>query len=269
MRLIVTKIMVSIFFIVILTEISKRVNPVLGGLIAGLPLGTGLSAFFICYQSGIDYFISGVPWGIAGLASTILLCVTYLIIGKLLKHRLASIVLASLSGIILFSFSGSLIYLVKFTILSAVLFFGLFFLVNILIVNHMIIEKAPPKTYSLSIPQVIARGLFVGIILLLITNIALIAGSKWAGILSSFPSTLLALIIILHFEEGMNLYPSIIKGFSYGISTLALFYILCAAILPTFGLYLGFLVIYLISFVYLYCLNLLEVTVRKYWRTKL
>lgn len=143
--IIVVKFLLAVLSVVVLEEISKRINPVLGGLLSGLLLGTGLSVYFITYQ----------------------------------------------------------------------------------------------------------RGVIVGVIILFITTIGSIAGSRWAGILSSFPSTLFALIVVLNFEDGKTIYPSVIRGFSYGISTLLIFHISCNFILPLFGLNIGFILTLIISLIHL------------------
>jgi len=111
------------------------------------------------------------------------------------------------------------------------------------------------KNNKNSIIKLLIRGLIAGIIISILTEIASIAGSRWAGILSSFPSTLFALLVVLHFEEQKNLYPSVIYGFSLSVSTLLVFYISCWYLLPRLGLNLGFVAIYFISISYLFLLN--------------
>ena len=119
----------------------------------------------------------------------------------------------------------------------------------------MNIDQAINKNKKFSIPTLLLRGLIAGIIISLLTEIASITGSRWAGILSSFPSTLFALLVVLHFEEQKNLYPSVIYGFSFSVSTLLVFYISCWYLLPKLGLNLGFVAIYFISISYLFLLN--------------
>lgn len=255
MWLVILKISISLLVVLALAEISKRVNPILGGLLNGLPLGTGLSVCFISYQFGIDYIIQGIPWGIAGLASSLLFCLAYIITGRLINNNIWSMIIASISGMISFFISGYLIFLLKLNLWMSLLFFLTFFAMNILIMNRLKIniKKSNPKPMSFNL--LVVRGIVVGMILAATTGIASMAGSRWAGILSSFPSTLFALILALHFEERSNLYPAVILGFSYGISTLALFYTLCSYLLPIVGLNIGFLIIYCISIIYLYIFN--------------
>jgi len=87
MNLILIKIIISTLIVVLLAEISTRVNPVLGGIFSGLPLGAGLSVYFISYQEGIPFLVRGIPWGISALSSSILFCFFYLITGRYFKLK--------------------------------------------------------------------------------------------------------------------------------------------------------------------------------------
>jgi uncharacterized membrane protein (GlpM family) len=64
-NLIIYKLIISILVVVILSEISKKINPLLGGILSGLPLGTGLAVYFISYEKGIEFLIGGIPWAVA------------------------------------------------------------------------------------------------------------------------------------------------------------------------------------------------------------
>lgn len=257
MNLILTKILISIVIVVLLAEISTRVNPVLGGIFSGLPLGAGLSVYFISYQEGIPFLVRGIPWGISALSSSILFCFFYLVTGRYFhpKNNLISIAASSFMGFITFFISGYLIYKLDFNLLSAAMIFFIIFFMNIFILKKIKIDKIMKKNNKNSIIKLLIRGLMAGIIISILTEIASIAGSRWAGILSSFPSTLFALLVVLHFEEQKNLYPSVIYGFSLSVSTLLVFYISCWYLLPRLGLNLGFVAIYFISISYLFLLN--------------
>ena len=230
----------------------------MGGILSGLPLGAGLSVYFISYQEGIPFLVKGIPWGISALSSSILFCFFYLVTGRYFKpeNNLISIATSSLMGFISFFITGYLIYKLDFNLLSAaILFFNIFF-INIFILKKMNnIDQAIKKNKKFSIPTLLLRGLIAGIIISMFTEIASITGSRWAGILSSFPSTLFALLVVLHFEEQKNLYPSVIYGFSFSVSTLLIFYIASWYLLPKLGLNVGFVAIYFISISYLFLLN--------------
>lgn len=257
MNLILIKILISIVIVVVLAEISTRINPFLGGLLSGLPLGAGLSVYFISYQNGIEFLVKGIPWGISALSSSILFCFFYLLTGKYFKpkNNIISIAASSFMGFVSFYISGYLIFKLDLNLLSATIIFFIIFFINILILKKTKINQIIKKSKKNTITKLLIRGLIAGTIISIFTEIASIAGSRWAGILSSFPSTLFALLVVLHFEARKKLYPSVIYGFSFSVSTLLVFYIACWYLLPKLGLNLGFIVVYLISIVYLFLLN--------------
>lgn len=255
MELMIIKVAITILVVVVLAELSKRVNPLLGGLLLGLPLGVGLAVYFIAYSEGVPFVIKGVPWGIGGLASGILFCYVYLMAGGLLKikNRYVSMFVSSLLGFVVFFTSGYFVKILELNLLSAIGIFVMVYSLNIMAMKRVHIERGEKSKggKSSSILTIVIRGLVSGVIIAAITGTASMVGSKWAGIFSAFPSMTYVLILVLHFEEGDNMYPSIIYGFSYSVSTLAVFYILCWFMLPVLGLKHGFIVVYALCIVFL------------------
>lgn len=257
------KLVLSVAIVVGLAEISKRFSPQIAGILSGLPLGTGLSVYFISYEQGVDFAVEGIPWGIAGLSGAICLCVVYLLVSRIEKsaNRLLAITKSSLASISAYLVFGYLLYLLKLDLLQAMLLFASVFFVNLLLIKKLIqspektIKDAPSSTWK----QILVRGVIVGVILLSITGVASIAGSKWAGVLSSFPLTLFPLLLVLHYDSGRKLFPSVILGYSYSISTLLCFYLGYICFVPLYGLIWGFVIVYVICTIYLYCLRKLQV----------
>lgn len=258
--LLIIKFVLCFIIIVVLAEISKRVSPQLGGIFSGLPLGTGLTVYFISYEQGTDFTMEGVPWGISGLSASIVFCFVYFLVMKLTSsnNRIYSVILASVSSVISFLAIGLLISLVEFNMMQATILFAVTFAVNIVLIKILIGKEEVIKQSSTSIIQLLIRIILVGSILVLITGIASIVGSTWAVILTAFPSTLFPLLIVLQFEAGNKLVQYVIQGFSYSISTLVVFYFSFVYLVPIFGLNMGYLIIYVICMIYLYFFNKLR-----------
>ena len=148
MNLILIKILISTIIVVLLAEISIKVNPVLGGILSGLPLGAGLSVYFISYQEGIPFLVKGIPWGISALSSSILFCFFYLMSGRYFKlgNNIISITFSSLMGFISFYVSGYLIYKLDLNLLSATIIFFVIFFINILILKKIKINQVIKKS---------------------------------------------------------------------------------------------------------------------------
>lgn len=213
--------------VVALAEISERVNPLLSGILSGLPLGIGITVYFISLEKGISFVIKGIPWGIAGLAATIILCVAYLWVSLKIRNRLLSIILASVSGIALFLLAGVFLAKLRLNLLISLAIFLVVFFCGIVFVNRLAINERNFAQTKNNLRKMALRGVLAGAIIILITGSASLIGNKWSGVLSAFPSTLYPLVLILHVEKGIKTFPIIIKGFLYSVTTLAVFYLAC------------------------------------------
>lgn len=240
MELVFIKLATSIFIVVTLTEISKRINPKLAGVLMGLPLGTGLSVYFVASKEGVIYITDGIPWAIAGLTSSLLFCLGYLLIARLVREVRLSVMSASVFAISAFISSGFILVNTSLSTAFGVIIFLAGYFTNISLIKRLNIEAGKMTIKELTLFSVFTRGAIVGLIVLAITGLASTLGSKWAGVLTSFPSALYALILILHIEDGDRLYPSVIVGFASGVCALAVFFLLCLWLLPLLGLSWGF-----------------------------
>jgi len=205
MGLTIIKILVSIIMVVLLAEVSKRANPLLGGLLSGLPLGVGLSTYFISYSEGVGFFLKSIPWGVAGLASGIFFCFFYMIGAKICedKNKAVSIFVSSLIGLGAFFLSGYLIYRMDLNLFLAIAIFILVFIANILSIKKLKIgcKTETPRKNINPLLLILIRGAIVATIIAVITGTASLVGSKWAGVLSSFPSVLYSLVLVLYYED--------------------------------------------------------------------
>ena len=263
MELGLVKLIISIAVVVGLAEIAKRVDPALSGVLLGLPLGAGLTVYFISFEQGVEFLLPGIPWAIAGLASSLLFCLGYLWGGNIKTGRIVSVVSGSLAATALFFLSGAFLRSLDLDVFRATLLFLAVAAGNLLILRFLPGGAEQKKAGPLSPKELLLRALIAGLIITGVTMAAPLAGSRWAGILSSFPSTLYALLAIVHYETGDELYPVIIRGFARSVTTLAVFYLGCLAALPFFGLNLGFAIVYAISAAYLFLLHHLPRLIRR------
>lgn len=250
------KIFISVIMVVLLSEFAKRVNASLAGILVGLPLGAGLSVYFIAYEQGVNFLIPAIPWGIAGLSAAQLFCLAYVKIGLSSKHPpLVAIILSSLGGMAVFLGTGAIIRLLDLSLPWAVLGFAVLTLMNIRLVQRLPESPLAAPRQSLGFGGLLIRGVITGCLILVITAAAPLLGSRWAGVLSAFPSTLYAMVVLLHYDSGNELYPTVIKNFAYSVTTLAVFYMGCYFLLPLYNINEGFSLVYLLSAGYLVLLK--------------
>jgi hypothetical protein len=244
--------------VVALAEISGRVGPALGGILSGLPLGTGIMVYFISREQGTAFMIQGIPWGIAGLSASLVFCTAYLWTALKIGRRFLSVLMASIAGFLLFLAVGILIINLKLNLPLSLVCFLAVFSGNMIFVRKLAKPRTGIDKTKSSFSRMIIRGMAAGIIILLTTGFAAVFGPKWSGIFSAFPATLYPLLIILHIESGNKIFPLVIREFSFSISTLAVFFMLCFILLPAFGLNRGFLIVYGSCLFYLFMITKLR-----------
>ncbi|MCX7786074.1 MAG: hypothetical protein N2442_00075 [Spirochaetes bacterium] len=226
----------------------------------GLPLGAGLSTYFLAYEQGIPFLIRAIPWGILGLSSSLLFSLSYYLTDRWFPHplRIIAALRSSLVAILVYGVVSLCLRALPLRIEVALLLtFGTIFL-NLGLVRWLIPPSIKPPKTKFNLKLVLLRGLITAFTIASITGLARIIGPVWSGILSAFPIILFQVLVFLHVEEGPNVYPGIITGFAYSVMNLLLFYLLLAFLLPVLGLNLTYLIVYLFSMVFLYLLNRLR-----------
>jgi predicted permease len=141
----------------------------------------GLATYFISYAQGVDYFVKGIPWGLAGLAPAILFFLFYLIGGRIFrpKSNLLSMLACSAFGCGIFFLTGYLLRKVALNLWGALLIFVAVYLLNIFIVGKLRVEDAGESAPKKRLPsRYPVGGLSRGHVSNL-TGVASLAGSEW------------------------------------------------------------------------------------------
>lgn len=254
MELIFIKIFVSIFVVIGIVFISER-NPKIGGLLVGLPLGVGIVMFFYALEQGTAFAITGIPYAIAGLTSSLAFSMSFYLGGKLfLQNRTCNIALSIFFGLSGFFMSGFLISLVNINLTKGIGIFLVGMILSLLFFTT-VPESKKNKLRKHTFSALAFRTLFVTAVVLAITGAANLFGSQWAGIMASFPTMLCPVLILLAYNYKDEIYPKVLKHFSYSITTLVVYYLLILMLYPKYGIYRGTFFAYLICFIYLYTLH--------------
>lgn len=259
------KLAVTVAVVLALTEVSRRVSPTLAGILSGLPLGAGLTMYFVAAEQGPEFALAAVPWGILGLSSSIVFSLAYLLVGRLGRRggwpdrrpwgRLASVLVCTSAALTAFFATAAL-----FRTLSVSLGLSLAVTLPVIAANIVVLRRLgwgdrsggrPPFSYR----SLLFRAAVAGALVSAATGAAAAVGREWTGLFSGFPMMLMPLYIVLHFEEGDRLYPGIIAGFAWSVTNLVLFYLSILVFLPALGLGLSFAAIYALSGFYLWALN--------------
>jgi len=249
MEMIIIKTIIAVSVVLVLSIISELISPKIAGILSGFPTGSAIVLFFYGIEQGTNFASKSAIYNILGLVAMQAFIFAYY---KTSSH------IKKFNQIISTSFSISIYLLViwllkqldcpkSFTITISIASIMLFNFLLKRIKNIKIKEKIK---YSYSI--LLFRALLSGVIIVFITSIAAIAGPKWSGLFSAFPTTLFPLIAIIHYTYNYRIVHTIIKNVPIGLGSL-LIYSFCVSITyPTTGIYAGTLLSFLAASVYLF-----------------
>lgn len=244
----------SIIIVLALVFISER-NPKLGGLLTGLPLGTGIMISFYSYEQGIDFVMKSIPYGISGMVSTIAFGIGFFLGGKnKFSKKIFKVLLSLTTGLTFYLFTSYILSFLKINLFLSIAIFstGVFcaftFYRKVSDSSNIII-----KTNNFT--NIIFRIIVTSFIVITITGVAGIIGTKWAGLIASFPTMLCPLLIILAFLYNDRVYPLLLKHLSYSVTNILIFYLIVYFAFPVTGIIYGITLAYIVCILYMLLLN--------------
>jgi hypothetical protein len=255
------KFFITVFCVVALAEVANRVNPNIAGILMGLPLGAAISAYFFTIEQGLVFVLDTIPWGIAGLSSTMVFALAYLCAGRACARLspVFQIVVSSAASLAAWAVFAFLLHFVHITLFRAACIFASAIVLNLFVLSRLKrpVDKLPDKASSLGI--ILLRASAAGTSISLVTGFARLIGPSWSGILSAFPVMMFPLMVVLHFENGERSYPGIIYSYAYSIPNLLVFYVSLYFLLPRIGLNFSYILLYAFSVFFLWFLNKVRV----------
>jgi uncharacterized membrane protein (GlpM family) len=262
------KFFVTVFAVILIAEVAKRINPNIAGILMGLPLGAAISVYFFDYEQGTDFVLAAIPWGIAGLSSTVVFALAYLCAGRLCAgwRPAAQIAASGAASLLAWAVSAVLLRFVRMSLAVATAIFAAAIILNILILRKIRRPTGKTSDKASSLKVILLRAAAAGITISLVTGFAQLIGSSWSGIVSAFPVMMLPLMIVLHYEDGHRSYPGIVYSYAYSIPNLLVFYLCLYFFLPRIGINISYIILYSISALILWLLNKLRVKDEKYGR---
>ena len=261
------KFFAAVIIVVGLSVLSEKVSPKIAGIIAGCPTGTAISLFYFGYEISPDFASKSARYNMLGVLSMLSFSYVYYLVssrcflsGGLFKinshkyEKFLKIILSVLTSVIAFLF---LAYLIQKTELN--LFLNIFFPLSGITFFIFLFRKIPDTVIEnrikLSFKIICIRGLFAASIILFVTEVAKFLSPQWAGVLSSFPTTLLPLLLIIHFSYLDKNVHTIIKNVPLGAYSLVLYSFLVSYSYPKIGVTYGTISSMAISLLYLLAQN--------------
>jgi hypothetical protein len=241
----VIKVLVSVLFVVGLALIAERVGPRAAGILSGYPLGAAIALFFIGIEISPGFAARSAVYTAAGLVATLAFVTGYL---QGLKRaagrgRIAAIGISVLAGITLYGLTSRILSLLPLNLIGAVLIAT----AAIALAGYRfrtIADVRMVNSVRMGVGVTLARAAFAAFIILCVTTAAQVVGPSWAGLFSAFPSTMLPLLVIIHFTYQADHVRTIIKNVPRGLQSLLVYVIVVALAYPGIGVVWGTLAAY-------------------------
>ena len=239
----VAKLLISVGVVLGLSMIAERVSTRVAGLLSGYPLGTAIALFFIGLELSPEFAADSAVHTLAGFTSTLALGGGYLLCGR--RDGLAGVLAGPAGGLVCWLATSALLAQVEFnrlggtlTTLAAIALFTWFYR---RVADARAIARGRFSWWALAFRSGLAAG-----IIFLITGLAHVVPTAWAGILAAFPVTMYPFLVILHLTHGAAPVATVIKHYPAGLGSL-LWYALCvsltyASLGLAWGTLLGFVV---------------------------
>ena len=250
--MLILKILIAAVIVIGLAELAERTSPKIAGLLAGLPVGSALVLFFYGLDFGPNFVEQVTPYNLLGLSASLSFVLAYYLGSRLSeKHSLLGGVSLGLTAYFIVAYSLSL-----FQVENAV--FPALLLTTLILIVHLYFLKIPEvrgqKNKKTNPLEILERGGIAVVFVILASFSPHFFSAEMAGILSSFPSSVLPLLLIVHFSQGRAVVHSLIKYLPLGYVGVMIYSAVVGNLYVDFGIYWGTLLSLVISTGYLVAL---------------
>ncbi len=260
MSLILIKILVTVSIVLALSVVAERVSPRWAGMLGGYPLGTAIVLIFIAYEEGPAFAQISAVHTLAGLTANLAVFAAYGL--ALTLWRKCHYLIATAGALVAFFAVGIPLSRVEFTLISSVAF------ITVVIILCLVAFKRFPdmrieKAVRLSFWVTGVRAATACFVVLSITGLAEQLGPEMAGVLAGFPSTVLPMVVIIHFTYGPAPVLTIIKHFPKGLGAMITFGVVYSLYLQQLGLLWGTVLSFVAATIYLLGFSQLQQKMRR------
>jgi len=242
------KIIIAAVVVITLAEIAERANAKTAAIVAGLPIGSALVLYFYAIEFGVEYSAQVSSYNILGLSASLSFVIGYYLGSKIEKY---SLIFALLSGLIMYTFVAfvlSLLYVSSALIPVAILLGSI--IVAQRIVQNIAVSEIDEKK-KLTIIEIGVRTFIAVFTVVVVSSAPYFFDKELSGVLSSFPSAILPLFIILHVKYSKEVVYGIIKHLPYTYIGIMLYSLIIGDLYILFGENVGTIIGLSISIGYL------------------
>jgi len=239
MDLLIIKAIVVIVLVLSLTTIAEKLGTKISGILSGLPLGTFIVLLFYAIEHGVNYAQTASLYNIHGLFAALAFSIGYYI-STFYNGKFEIIVSLLISFVFYICMAFVLSFITPHIILTPLIIFILLLLSAIYFSKKE--DFAVVKTDKVSLYDLFLRSVLTVAIFLIISTTPKYLPINLAGIFSSFPTILLPLMLIIHFNHSNLQARTIIKNTPFGLTSVVMYSYIIHFTYPTIGIAYGTIV---------------------------
>jgi hypothetical protein len=223
---------VTAAFVVSASVITERSGPVIGALIATLPISAGPSYVFLALDHDAAFIAEGALASLPINAATIFLGLTYVV----LAQRQSAIV-SCLSAVAVWIMLASVIRTVQWSLAGGLMANAVAFAICVPLLRRFRNVKMPLITRRwYDIPL---RASLVATLVATVVTLSGLVGPKVSGIIALFPVVFTSMMLILHPRIGGRPTAAVIANSGWGLMGLGIAIAVLHVTAPRFGSAVG------------------------------
>ena len=191
-----TKMAVTAGFLVAATAIAERAGPLVGGLVATLPISAGPVYLFLALDHDSSFIAASAIGSLATGAAVSIFSLIYAVLAQ--RH---GVVLSLGVSLLVWFAVAAVLRMVAWTPLSAVALNAVVFAVTIPL-SWRYRASGPPKKFLRTLFDIPLRALAAATVVAVVTTASYSIGSFASGMFALFPIIMCSSIVILHPRVG-------------------------------------------------------------------
>ncbi|MBL4739656.1 MAG: hypothetical protein JKY12_01600 [Sneathiella sp.] len=227
-ELLVRMIATALIVVLVATAVGK-LGPLIGGLVAGLPIGLGPGFYFLIGSSSTDFLVQTATFSLLTLSATQIFLTTYIVTARR-DFPIASL----LTAVVVWVIAITVLNGFPVTTISAAALFVVMTVATYLIGQRFQMPKSKNERKE-GFRMLLLRACIAGLLVALVTTSAQALGAELSGILLAFPIGYALISVTVHEQYGTASVIGVLHSALLGTISLATFCVAFAVFLQNFS----------------------------------
>ncbi len=233
----------SAVVVIVITVIAEKFGTKAGGILGTLPSTIVIAFLFIALNEGADFASEAA----AVVPAELGINVVFLFVFAILVHR--STLLAFVGTFAVWSILSFILVIINFDniVISFACYLGAVALGFFILEHKKMVRSAGKRMIHYTAQKIMFRGVLAGVVIAFAVFLSNY-GSVISGIFSVFPAILSSTMLISVREHGPDFAAGMAKSMLLGLSSVATYATVIHFLYPVYGIVIGSIVAYGISF---------------------